>query len=123
MPTTMILRGSEILAQIAAGKCNAWIVRNYGHGRSLIREICAALGADLSQIFVLHHAIRALKKVTAEITARIDELTSAKRTMLSADSHKSLRIRRVCRNSQRALLTRFGTSLDINSCRQSQHSP
>jgi DNA-binding CsgD family transcriptional regulator len=31
MPTSMILRRSEILAQIAAGKSNAWIARNYGH--------------------------------------------------------------------------------------------
>jgi hypothetical protein len=67
----MILRRSEILAQIATGKFNAWIARNYSHGRSLIREIRAALDTDPSQIFVLHHAIRVTKKVTPEVTVRI----------------------------------------------------
>jgi hypothetical protein len=32
MPTNMILPRSEILAQIAADKSNAWIARNSGHG-------------------------------------------------------------------------------------------
>jgi hypothetical protein len=53
MPTSMILRRSEILAHIAAGKSNTWIARNFGHGRELIRQIRAALEEDLSQICVL----------------------------------------------------------------------
>jgi hypothetical protein len=53
----MILRRSEILVQIAVDKSNAWIAHNSGYGRSLIREIRAALNADPRQIFVLHHAI------------------------------------------------------------------
>jgi hypothetical protein len=48
--TSTILRRSEILAQIAAGKSNAWITRNSGHGRSLIREIRAALDAVKSSL-------------------------------------------------------------------------
>jgi hypothetical protein len=50
-PTSMILHRSVTLAQIAAGKSNAWIARNYNHRRSLIREICAAFDAEPSQIF------------------------------------------------------------------------
>jgi hypothetical protein len=53
MPTNMILRRSEILAQISAGKPNAWITRNYGRGRSLIREIRAALDADQAYLTIM----------------------------------------------------------------------
>jgi hypothetical protein len=54
MLKNMILRSSEILAQIATGKSNAWIARNSGHGRSLIREIRAALNADTSTCKTAH---------------------------------------------------------------------
>jgi hypothetical protein len=68
MPTSMILRRSEILAQIAAGKSNKWIARNYGHGRHLIREVRAALAADPSQIYVLDNAFGAPTKLRSTDT-------------------------------------------------------
>jgi hypothetical protein len=58
----MILRRGKILAQMVAGKSNAWIARNYGHGRSLICEIRPALDTEPSRLFVLHHAIGAPKR-------------------------------------------------------------
>jgi hypothetical protein len=57
MPTSMILRRSEILAQIAAAMSNKWSARNSGHRQHLIRDVRTALVADPSQISVLHHIL------------------------------------------------------------------
>jgi hypothetical protein len=81
---SMILRRSEILAQIAAGKSNKWIARNYGHGPHLIREVRAVLAADLSQIYIIHHALGAPTKLRSEVLDRINTLTASSREMSSA---------------------------------------
>jgi hypothetical protein len=80
----MILRRSEILAQIAAGKSNKWIARNYGHGRHLIREVRTALVAYPSQIYVLHHPLGAPTKICSEVLDRINALAASNREMSSA---------------------------------------
>jgi hypothetical protein len=49
----------------------------------VIREVHAALDADPSEIYRLHHAIGAPKKITPEVTRRIDQLTAANREMSS----------------------------------------
>jgi hypothetical protein len=45
----MILRHSQILTHIAAGKSNKWIARYCGHVRHLIHQIRVPLNADPSQ--------------------------------------------------------------------------
>jgi hypothetical protein len=55
--TVMILRPSEILRDIAAGKSNKQIAWNCGHGLHPIRQIRLALDADPSQICVLRRSI------------------------------------------------------------------
>jgi hypothetical protein len=83
MPTSMILRRSEILAHIAAGKSNTWIARNFGHGRELIRQIRAALEEDPNQFYVLGNTIGALTKLLPDVMERINELMAANRAMSS----------------------------------------
>jgi hypothetical protein len=80
----MILRHSEILAHIAAGKSNKWTTRNYGHKRHLIREVRAALAADPSQIHFLCHALGAPTKLRSEVLDRINTLPTSNRKMSSA---------------------------------------
>jgi hypothetical protein len=69
---------------VAAGKCNKWIVRNYGHGQHLICGVRTALAADPSQIYFLHYALGALTKLRSEILDRINTLTASHREMSSA---------------------------------------
>jgi hypothetical protein len=76
---SMILRRSEILAQIAAGKSNKWIARNSGHGRHLIREVRATLATCPSQISILHHALGTPTKLCSEVVDRINTLTASNR--------------------------------------------
>jgi hypothetical protein len=84
MPTSMILRCSEILAQIAAGKSNKWIARSYGHGRDLIREVRAAFAANPSRTYVIHRALGAPPKLRSEVLDRINTLPVSNREMSSA---------------------------------------
>jgi hypothetical protein len=79
----MVAYRSEILAQIANGRSNKWIAKNCHHGRELIREMRAALDADPSEICRLHRDIGAPKKITPEVTRRINQLTAANREMPS----------------------------------------
>jgi hypothetical protein len=67
MPASTVARRSEILAQIAKGRSNKWIAKNCHHGRELIREVRAALDADPSEIYRLHHASGAPKKINPEL--------------------------------------------------------
>jgi hypothetical protein len=83
IPVNMVARRSETLAQIAKGRSNKWIAKNCHHGRELIREVRAALDADPSEIYRLHHVIGALKKITPEVTRWIDQLTAANRELPS----------------------------------------
>jgi hypothetical protein len=80
---TMILRRSEILAHIAAGKSNRWIAKNCRHGRELISQVRTSLDTDASEIDVLEHPIDAPTKITPEITERIRELTDVNQQMSS----------------------------------------
>jgi hypothetical protein len=57
MPAILVARRSEIIAQIAKGRSNKWIAKNCHHGRELIHEVRAALDADPSEIYRLHHAM------------------------------------------------------------------
>jgi hypothetical protein len=77
MPASMVARRSEILAQIAKGRSNKWIAKNCHHGRQLICEVRTALDAHPNEIYWLHHAIGAPKKITPEVTRRINQLTAA----------------------------------------------
>jgi hypothetical protein len=79
----MILRRSEILAQIAAGKSSKWIARNHGPGRCLIHEVRAALDADPSQIYILHRAFGAPTKLHSEVMDRINTFTASNCEMSS----------------------------------------
>jgi hypothetical protein len=83
LPASIVARGSEIFAQIAKEGSNKGIAKNCHHGRELIREVRAALNADPSEIYQLHHAIGAPKKITPEVTRWIDQLTAANREMPS----------------------------------------
>jgi transposase len=53
------------------------------HGRIVIRSIREALYRNPSEIFSSVHALGAPKKITLEVTARIDEITRANRKMPS----------------------------------------
>jgi hypothetical protein len=81
MPTSMILRRSEDLADIAAGKSNTWIAQNCAHGGELIREIRAALEGDPRQISVLGHTIGDPPKLLSDVMERINVLTAANPAM------------------------------------------
>jgi hypothetical protein len=59
---------SNILAQLAKGRSNKWITKNCHHGRELIREV----RADPSEIYWLHHAIGAPKKIIPDVTRQVD---------------------------------------------------
>jgi transposase len=79
----MLLRRSEILAQIAAGKSNKWIAKHCGHGPDLIRRVRASLDEDPTQIFALEHALGAPRKISPGVLGRIAELTASNRRMSS----------------------------------------
>jgi transposase len=83
IPASMAARRSKILARITKGRSNKWIAQNYHHGRELIHEVHTALDPDPSEIYQLYHAIGAPKKITPEVTRRIDQLTAANREMPS----------------------------------------
>jgi hypothetical protein len=83
LPPNTIAKRSEILAHITAGRSNKSIAKHCHHGRTLIRSIREALDRNLSEIFSSVHPLGAPKKITPEVTARIDEITSANRKMSS----------------------------------------
>jgi hypothetical protein len=68
MQASTVACRSEILTHIAKGRSNKWIAKNCHHGRELIREVRATLDADPSEIYRLHRAIGAPKKITPEVT-------------------------------------------------------
>jgi hypothetical protein len=71
MPASMVVRRSEILAQIA---------KNCHHGRELIREVPSMPPRAKSTSLIMRLAPR---KITPEVTRRIDQLTTTNREMPS----------------------------------------
>jgi hypothetical protein len=70
--------------QISGGKSKKWIARNDGHELYLIHNVRAALAADPSQIYVLHHVLGSPTKLRSRILDRINTLTASNREMSSA---------------------------------------
>jgi hypothetical protein len=79
LPPDTIAKRSEVLAHIAAGRSNKWGAKDCHHGRTLIRSIREAFDRNPSETFSSVHALGAPKKITLDVTARIDEIMRANR--------------------------------------------